>query len=81
MVIKWDNGYLQPSENLTKEQERALEKILKKEEEIEKVQDEISKILIENDLNILDVDKYKRSKTREEVGKLLFPKPKNPDKK
>jgi glutamine synthetase type III len=40
-------------ETLTKKQERALKKIIKREEQIEKIKGEINEILNKNDLNVV----------------------------
>jgi len=55
-----DQEFKQPKEVFTKAQEKALQLIEEKEEKIRKTQEEITKILNENDLNAFDVDKYKR---------------------
>ena len=69
-----DHEYLQPKEKFTKAQEKALEIIIKKENEINKIQKEIEKILNENTLKNLDLDKFKKDKKIEEFQKLKFPK-------
>ena len=71
-----NHDYLQPKETLTKKQERALKKIIKREEEIEKIKGEINEILNKNDLNIFDLDRFKINKKREEALKLKFKFPK-----
>jgi hypothetical protein len=63
-------------ETLTKKQERALKKIIKREEQIEKIKGEINEILNKNDLNVVDLDRFKINKKREEVSKLKFKFPK-----
>lgn len=59
-------------ETLTKKQERALKKIIKREEQIEKIKGEINEILNKNDLNVCDLGRFKINKKREEVLKLKF---------
>jgi len=61
---------------LTKKQERALKKIIKREEQIEKIKGEINEILNKNDLNVFDLDRFKINKKREEALKLKFKFPK-----
>ncbi len=61
---------------MTKKQERALKKIIKREEQIEKIKGEINEILNENDLNVFDLDRFKINKKREEALKLKFKFPK-----
>ena len=55
-----EHEYLEAKQNFTRSQEKALASIVKKEHEIKKTQKEIEKILQQNNLNNLDVDKYKR---------------------
>ncbi len=61
---------------MTKKQERALKKIIKREEQIEKIKGEINEILNKNDLNVFDLDRFKINKKREEALKLKFKFPK-----
>jgi anion-transporting ArsA/GET3 family ATPase len=68
-----DQEYKQAKEVFTKPQEKALAVVVKKEEEIHKTQEEIEKVLKENNLNILDVDKYKHEKNIDKFLKLEFP--------
>lgn len=69
-----DQEYKQAKEVLTKTEEKTLALIVKKEEEIRKIQGEISKLLKENDLNEFDVDKYKHDKNFEKFQNINFPK-------
>jgi predicted DNA-binding ArsR family transcriptional regulator len=65
--------YTQAKENLSKAQEKALEIIVKKDDEVSKIQDEIKKILQENNLNLFDIDKYKHDKNINHFLKIELP--------
>jgi tRNA(Ser,Leu) C12 N-acetylase TAN1 len=57
-----DKEYIQSKETFTKTQEKALELIVKKEDSIKEIKNEITKILQEHGLNTLDIEDYKRGK-------------------
>lgn len=69
-----DHEYKQAKKSFSKLEEKALKIIIKKENQIEKTQSEIAKIMQENNLNILDIDKYKHDKNFEEFQNIKFPK-------
>ena len=68
-----DQEYKQAKEVLNKTEEKALAIVIKKKNEITKIQNEIEKILKENNLNILDIDKYKHDKNFKKFIDLKLP--------
>lgn len=66
--------YAKAKDNLNTTQKKALKTIIEKEAQIQKTQNEITKILRENDLNIFDIEKYKHEKNVETFLKTDFSK-------
>lgn len=69
-----DHKDTQDNEDFNKKQKKALKLIVEKEISIQKTQDEIKKLLQENNLNTLDVYKYKHDKNIDKFLNLKFPK-------
>lgn len=65
--------YKQAKETLSNAQKKAIKTIIAKEAQIQKTQDEIQRLLQENDLNIFDVDKYKHDENMEKFMKMKIP--------
>ncbi|HMS90669.1 MAG TPA: hypothetical protein PKC87_00390 [Candidatus Absconditabacterales bacterium] len=59
--------YTIKSEHFSKSQEKALNMIIKKEKEIKKIKNEITKILKENKLNNFDIETYKQNQQVEKL--------------
>lgn len=68
-----EQEYKQPKESFNKKQEKTLKIIIAKQNMIEKAQEEIDKLFKENDLNILDLDKYKHDKNVDKFLGMKFP--------
>ena len=66
--------YRQAKETLSEKQKKIVKIIIAKEAQIQKTQDEIQRLLQENDVNIFDVDKYKHDENIDKFMKLDFPK-------
>lgn len=66
--------YAKAKDSLNTTQKKALKTIIEKEAQIQKTQNEITKILRENDLNIFDIEKYKHEKNVETFLKTDFSK-------
>lgn len=65
--------YKQAKETPSNAQKKAIKTIIAKEAQIQKTQDEIQRLLQENDLNIFDVDKYKHDENMEKFMKMKIP--------
>jgi hypothetical protein len=65
--------YKQAKETLSEKQKKIVKIIIAKETQIQKTQDEIQRLLQENDLNIFDIDKYKHDENIERFMKMKIP--------
>lgn len=68
-----DQEYKQPKDNFNKNQEKALKLIIAKQDSIKKTEREIDELLRNNNLNNLDLDKYKHDKNVDKFLATEFP--------
>jgi hypothetical protein len=67
-MVTGNHGFQEAKSNLNKTEEKALEEILKLQNEIKSKEKDILDILKKNDLNLLDIEQYEHKKN---VDKLL----------